>query len=74
MAHHTCYLVVDSTNEYMNANILACSDPSVDCEALNASDETLSLLLQDGWMPLRETAMGMTRSKAVALVLLEKKT
>jgi hypothetical protein len=74
MARHTCYLVVDSTNEYMNANILACSDPAIDMDTLNADDETLSLPLQDGWSPLRETAMGMTRSKAVALVLLEKIT
>ncbi|MFO0660996.1 MAG: hypothetical protein U0165_14365 [Polyangiaceae bacterium] len=72
MPQHTCYVVIDSSNEYMNANILACSDPALDSEELNDSNETLALLLQAGWVPLRETPMGMTRSRAVVLAILVK--
>lgn len=67
-----CYVVIENEEDTTNTNIAACSDPTVDVDVLNEDEDTLSLLLRDGWRPVRETTMGSLKSSVAVLVLLER--
>ena len=67
-----CYVVIDNHADMTTTNIVSCSDPKVNTDELNESDDTLSLLLQDSWHPVREMPMAALKASVGVLVLLER--
>jgi hypothetical protein len=65
---HYCYVIMNNAGHSWNA--VAGAEPM---ESGNPSTPVLPQLLQDGWVPVRETPMGGgTSHLAHSLILLEK--